>query len=303
MTASTDSGRKDFDFLIGRWLVRQLWAGETEAAFQTEAEVRPILGGLGQIEVHSGCSAGGGRFEAMALRLYQPERRLWRTWWASSDRPGHLDPPLEGAFKGSSGRFVGPGLEADRPVTVRVEWNGITARRARCERAVSFDGGRKWERRWLMGWQRLERPVSHLAEARRRAEIMAQEVKAIARSLPRTLERLVRNQLKFKVGPIVYVTLSRDETAMGFSFPKEAREDLVRSQPEKFFMPSPGDMRYNWVEVWLDAVEPEELRELVVGAWSMVVPKRVASAYLKGLGAPISTAGGIGRRRGSGTGR
>jgi hypothetical protein len=76
------------------------------------------------------------------------------------------------------------------------------------------------------------------------------------------------------------VALSRDERSMGFGFPKDERAALVAAQPEKFFMPIPSDMRYQWVQVWLDAIDLTEMRELVVDAWRMVVPKRVAAEYL-----------------------
>jgi hypothetical protein len=82
------------------------------------------------------------------------------------------------------------------------------------------------------------------------------------------------------VGRIVYVVLSRDERSMGFGFPREERAALVAAQPEKFFMPIPSDMRYQWVRVRLDAIDLTEMRELVVDAWRMVVPKRVAAEYL-----------------------
>ena len=91
---------------------------------------------------------------------------------------------------------------------------------------------------------------------------------------------LVRDQVKFRVGRIVYVALSRDERSMGFGSPKDERAALVAAQPEKFFMPIPSDMRYNWVRVWLDAIDEAEMRELVIDAWTMVVPKRVAVEYL-----------------------
>jgi hypothetical protein len=112
--------------------------------------------------------------------------------------------------------------------------------------------------------------------------VAADDVRTVALSLPRTEEALVRDQVKFRVGRIVYVALSRDERSMGFGFPKEERAALVAAQPEKFFMPLPSDMRYNWVRVWLDAIDLTELRELVVDAWRMVVPKRIAAEYLDG---------------------
>jgi hypothetical protein len=77
----------------------------------------------------------------------------------------------------------------------------------------------------------------------------------------------------------VYLAFSRDETQMGFAFPKAEREALVASEPAKFLMPSTGDMRYHWVEVWLEAIDEPEMRELVLDAWRMVVPKSVATAY------------------------
>jgi hypothetical protein len=102
----------------------------------------------------------------------------------------------------------------------------------------------------------------------------------VALSLPRTHEALVRGRIKFRVRQIVYVAISRDETAMGFSFPKEERGALVASEPEKFFPPIPSELRFNWVEVWLAALDLDEMTELVVEAWRMVVPKRVAAARL-----------------------
>ena len=105
------------------------------------------------------------------------------------------------------------------------------------------------------------------------------DVRSFATSLPRTTEALVRDRVKFRVGRIVYVAFSRDETVMGFGFPKEEREALVRSEPHKFMMPERSDLRYHWVQVRLDAIDVTEMRELVLDDWRMCVPKRVAAAY------------------------
>jgi hypothetical protein len=106
------------------------------------------------------------------------------------------------------------------------------------------------------------------------------DVRHVALSLPRTHEALVRDRVKFRVGRIVYVAFSRDETLMGFAFPKEERQALIDSEPHKFLMPKASDQRYNWVVVRLAAVDDAEMRELVLDAWRMVVPKRVATAHL-----------------------
>jgi hypothetical protein len=105
------------------------------------------------------------------------------------------------------------------------------------------------------------------------------EVRAVASTLPRSSEGLVRGRVKFRIGRIVYLSLSRDGSTMGFAFPKEFREALVESEPEKFALPSGSDLRYHWVHVALAAIDAEEMRELVEDAWAFCVPKRVAEEY------------------------
>jgi hypothetical protein len=106
------------------------------------------------------------------------------------------------------------------------------------------------------------------------------DIRPLALSLPRSYEELVRDRVKFRVGRIVYLAFSRDETLMGFGFPKEERDALIASDPEKFMMPKPADQRYNWAVVRLAAIDAEEMREIVLDAWRMVVPKGVAAAHL-----------------------
>ena len=123
-----------------------------------------------------------------------------------------------------------------------------------------------------------------------------EDVRALASQLPRSYEALVRDRVRFRVGRLVYLAFSRDETVMGFAFPKEARDALVASEPDKFLMPRPTDLRYNWVHVRLDALDQDEMRELVIDAWRMVVPKSVAAAY---LGSTRTISRPVGTRRGS----
>ncbi|GLW05672.1 hypothetical protein Misp01_08020 [Microtetraspora sp. NBRC 13810] len=108
--------------------------------------------------------------------------------------------------------------------------------------------------------------------------VTADDVRRVALPLPRTEEHLIREHVKFRVGRIVYVAISPDETWMGFAFPKEERDALVAAEPAKFSLPRPSDLRFNWVHADLSALGEEEMRELVVEAWRMVVPRRVAAA-------------------------
>lgn len=106
------------------------------------------------------------------------------------------------------------------------------------------------------------------------------QIREVALSLPRTQEHLIRGRVKFRVGSIVYAALSRDETELGFGFPKEERTALIASAPEKFFLPIPSELRFNWVESWPARLDVEEMNELVTDAWVMVVPRRVARDHL-----------------------
>lgn len=110
--------------------------------------------------------------------------------------------------------------------------------------------------------------------------ITLEQIRAVAGPLPRSSEHLIRDRVKFRVGQYVYLALSRDETTMGFAFPKEERDALVAAEPEKFFLPGESDLRFHWVCAWLAALDEDEMRELVIDAWRMVVPKKVAAAYL-----------------------
>ncbi|MDQ3901524.1 MAG: MmcQ/YjbR family DNA-binding protein [Actinomycetota bacterium] len=105
------------------------------------------------------------------------------------------------------------------------------------------------------------------------------DVRPLGSELERSYEVYVRGRLKFRVKQIVYVAFSLDESVMGFAFPREERAALVASEPHKFRMPPPSDMRFNWVHADLAALDPSEAREFVVDAWRMVVPKRVSHAY------------------------
>ncbi len=113
--------------------------------------------------------------------------------------------------------------------------------------------------------------------------VTADDVRKIAFSLPRAYEALVRDRIKFRVGRIVFVSLSPDETEMGFGYPKEERDALIASEPEKFQLPYKSDMRYNWVRVWLSQIDYDELCELVVDSWRMAVSKKMWEEYQASL--------------------
>ena len=114
--------------------------------------------------------------------------------------------------------------------------------------------------------------------------VTVDEVRAVAATLPRSCEAHVRGRVKFRVGRIVFLAFSKDGTVMGFGFPKAWRASLVEVEPEKFALPSEGDMRYHWVHARLDMLEADEMRDLVENAWALCVPKSVAAEYAAAQG-------------------
>ena len=116
--------------------------------------------------------------------------------------------------------------------------------------------------------------------------VTAADVRGVALSLPRTEEHLIRDHVKFRVGKIVYASVSPDETTLGFGFPKDQRDALVAGEPGKFALPRLSDQRFHWAHARMAALGPEEMRELIIDAWRMVVPKKVIAAYLAGFETP-----------------
>src|SRR3954451_3569618 len=101
--------------------------------------------------------------------------------------------------------------------------------------------------------------------------VTLEDVREIATGLPRSYEVVVHGRVKFRIGQIVWLAFSKDETEMGLAFPKEFRDGLIESRPEAFFLPRPSELRFNWVDARLAALERAELRDLVLDAWAFVV--------------------------------
>jgi hypothetical protein len=154
-----DDGRHDFDFLFGRWhvdnrrLVGRLVGSTQWESFDTTLETRPVLGGMGNVDAF----ADGRGWEAMTLRLFDPDERHWSIWWAATTRPGHLDPPVVGRFEDGHGRFLGDDVHDGQPVRVLYEWKDIAAESATWQQSFSPDGGQTWETNWVMSLSRVGR--------------------------------------------------------------------------------------------------------------------------------------------------
>jgi hypothetical protein len=148
----------DFDFLLGRWTVRNRRLVERLAdssewdEFDAKTAARPLPAGLGNEDVF--CTDYGGGFVGMAFRFFDPETELWSIYWADTRRPGLLDAPVVGSFDGDAGVFEGDAIHDGRPIRVRFVWSRVTTASPRWEQAFSADDGETWETNWIMDFAR-----------------------------------------------------------------------------------------------------------------------------------------------------
>lgn len=159
--ATPRDGRHDFDFIRGRWAVEnrklrlRLQGCQDWETFPAQVDNQPLLGGLGNLEQFRATLPDGSPFQGLALRLYDPEARVWRIHWAD-DRRGQLDPALVGTFEEGRGTFFAEDIHDGRPIRVRFLWIPVSPDEARWEQAFSEDGGRSWETNWIMTFRRIE---------------------------------------------------------------------------------------------------------------------------------------------------
>ncbi len=155
MTADTseNDGRRDFDFWMGRWTVRnrrlkERLKGSTEwEEFEATCVARPLLDGVGNEDEFRGDFKGP--FIGMSFRFFDVARKRWAIYWADN-RHGTLEPPVFGTFSGSVGHFEGDDVFDGKPIRVRFLWTRVDTPAPRWEQAFSTDGGKTWETNWIM---------------------------------------------------------------------------------------------------------------------------------------------------------
>lgn len=103
----------------------------------------------------------------------------------------------------------------------------------------------------------------------------ARDFRRIALSLPETEERETWGQATFRVRDKMFALMSGDGDTASVKAAKVAQTALIASDPGVFFKP-PYVGVHGWVGVTLADVDRDELRELVIEAWLMTAPKRIA---------------------------
>jgi hypothetical protein len=158
-TSGERDGARDFDFLIGRWKVRNRrlrarLGGSTEwDEFESSSTTRALWGGDANLEEYEG-NGPNGPIHGLALRLYDPRARQWSISWAARTT-GVLEKPMIGEFRDGRGDFYDQEMFEGRSIFVRLRWSDITPTSCRWEQAFSPDGGETWETNWTMEFTRV----------------------------------------------------------------------------------------------------------------------------------------------------
>jgi hypothetical protein len=147
-------GAHDFDWETGSWktdlrrLNHPLTGSRQWVRYSGTSVVRKVWGGRANL-VELEVDGPGGHFEALSLRLYNPQARQWTLNYANSASGTLSLPPTTGGFSNGRGEFYDQEVYDGRAVLVRFVISDVTPVSARFEQAFSDDGGRTWETNWI----------------------------------------------------------------------------------------------------------------------------------------------------------
>lgn len=160
-----NSGARDFDFLLGKWIVHhkrlktRFSGADGWERFRGLCNVASILGGYGTVEENF-IDPPEGFYHAVTIRCFDPHSDAWVVSQIDGRRPRLQDRLLTGRFRDGLGAFFSDEESEGRPIRVRFIWSNITATSARGQQAVSCDGGASWETNWTMEFERTRSEVS-----------------------------------------------------------------------------------------------------------------------------------------------
>jgi len=151
-------GQHDFDFSIGTWkthisrLQDPLTGSTTWVDYDGRSVVRKVWNGRATL-LELEADGPAGRIEGVGLRLYNPQSHQWSLNWANST-DGTMNQPMIGEFKNGNGEFFDQESFNGRAIYVRNGFSNITPNSCHFEQSFSDDGGRTWEKNWVMTFTR-----------------------------------------------------------------------------------------------------------------------------------------------------
>ena len=147
--ASTTSSQNDFDFLVGKWVLKdkklksRLTNSTEWIEFESTVEMQKLLNGIGNMDIYR-TMVDDKPFEGVALRLFNPKTKLWSIYWADSN-VGVMDPPVVGSFEGDIGKFYCKDKFKGKDIIVAFIWNKTDPENPVWSQAFSPDNGKTWE--------------------------------------------------------------------------------------------------------------------------------------------------------------
>ena len=165
--ANARSGQRDFDFLVGDWIVNnqrmpEPLTGSSEwETFEARLRNRPLPAGIGNMDDFVSETWRPG-FVGLSFRIFNPKTNLWSIYWLNN-RDGGIDAatgaltaPVVGEFRDGVGNFEAADTFGGRPIRVRYTWSEISNVAARWQQAFSPDDGNTWETNWIMEMTRAD---------------------------------------------------------------------------------------------------------------------------------------------------
>lgn len=155
LPATAASSSSDFDFLVGRWTVKnrklkdRLCESKEWIEFDSRLHMQKALNGLGNIENYY-ATFDGQPFEGMAIRLFNADTRLWKIYWIDSSGPVMDQHPVMGSFENGVGKFYAADEFKGKKITVLYQWDATDPEHPVWSQAFSPDNGVTWEWNWEM---------------------------------------------------------------------------------------------------------------------------------------------------------
>jgi hypothetical protein len=155
---SASSSANDFDFLFGKWNIRnrklktRLKNSDEWFEFASKDDVMPVLNGFGNVGMYEAMFSDK-PFDGFTLRLFNPETKLWSIYWADSNAVT-LDTPVTGSFDGNTGYFYTRDHWQGTPIIMKFRWDRTDPNHPVWSQAFSTDEGQTWEWNWYMYFTR-----------------------------------------------------------------------------------------------------------------------------------------------------
>ncbi|GEB49579.1 MULTISPECIES: MmcQ/YjbR family DNA-binding protein [Streptomyces] len=106
-----------------------------------------------------------------------------------------------------------------------------------------------------------------------------EDVRRLSLALPETKEVLAWGMPTFRVAGKMFVTMPDDESSFAVRCPRLEREELIKAEPEKFWVP-PHEAGSAWVRARLAALEDMvELRDILADSWQQAAPARLLEHF------------------------